>query len=65
MFAAVAGSDSSPLPTSKRLTGVIHLYGGDFFAVSRSEWNPEHLVEGPDPLSWVRSHPRDQARSQR
>jgi predicted metal-dependent enzyme (double-stranded beta helix superfamily) len=31
----------------KRLTGAIHVYGGDFFAVSRSEWDPEHLVEGP------------------
>jgi len=31
----------------ERLTGAIHVYGGDFFAVSRSEWDPEHLVEGP------------------
>ena len=31
----------------KRLTGAIHVYGGDFFAVPRSEWDPEHLVEGP------------------
>ena len=31
----------------KRLTGAIHVYGGDFFAVRRSEWDPEHLVEGP------------------
>jgi predicted metal-dependent enzyme (double-stranded beta helix superfamily) len=29
----------------KRLTGAIHVYGGDFFAVPRSEWDPEHLVE--------------------
>jgi predicted metal-dependent enzyme (double-stranded beta helix superfamily) len=28
-----------------RLTGAIHVYGGDFFAVSRSEWNPESLLE--------------------
>lgn len=31
----------------KRLTGAIHVYGGDFFAVPRSEWDPEHLVEQP------------------
>lgn len=31
----------------KRLTGALHVYGGDFFAVPRSEWDPEHLVEGP------------------
>jgi predicted metal-dependent enzyme (double-stranded beta helix superfamily) len=28
-----------------RLTGAIHIYGGDFFAVSRSEWDPETLLE--------------------
>jgi len=28
-----------------RLTGAIHVYGGDFFAVVRSEWDPETLVE--------------------
>jgi predicted metal-dependent enzyme (double-stranded beta helix superfamily) len=28
-----------------RLTGAIHVYGGDFFAVARSEWDPETLVE--------------------
>jgi predicted metal-dependent enzyme (double-stranded beta helix superfamily) len=31
----------------KRLTGAIHVYGGDFFAVPRSEWDPENLVEQP------------------
>jgi predicted metal-dependent enzyme (double-stranded beta helix superfamily) len=31
-------------PTEK-LTGAIHIYGGDFFAVSRSEWDPETLSE--------------------
>src|SRR5947208_8728188 len=29
-----------------RLTGAIHVYGGDFFAISRSEWDPETLHEG-------------------
>ena len=28
-----------------RLTGAIHVYGGDFFAVTRSEWDPEQLSE--------------------
>jgi predicted metal-dependent enzyme (double-stranded beta helix superfamily) len=31
----------------RRLTGAIHVYGGDFFGVARSEWDPERLVEGP------------------
>jgi predicted metal-dependent enzyme (double-stranded beta helix superfamily) len=30
-----------------RLTGAIHVYGGDFFAISRSEWDPETLLERP------------------
>ena len=29
-----------------RLTGAIHVYGGDFFAEPRSEWDPETLIEG-------------------
>jgi predicted metal-dependent enzyme (double-stranded beta helix superfamily) len=29
----------------KRLTGAIHVYGGDFFATPRSEWDPETLLE--------------------
>jgi len=28
-----------------RLTGAIHVYGGDFFGVTRSEWDPETLAE--------------------
>ena len=30
-----------------RLTGALHVYGGDFFAVPRKEWDPERLVEQP------------------
>ncbi|HEY1795133.1 MAG TPA: hypothetical protein VGG57_03345 [Stellaceae bacterium] len=30
-----------------KLTGAIHVYGGDFFAVKRSEWDPETLTERP------------------
>ena len=29
----------------EKLTGAIHVYGGDFFAVTRSEWDPETLME--------------------
>jgi predicted metal-dependent enzyme (double-stranded beta helix superfamily) len=31
----------------RRLTGAIHVYGGEFFGVPRSEWDPERLVEQP------------------
>jgi predicted metal-dependent enzyme (double-stranded beta helix superfamily) len=33
-------------PTSK-FTAAIHVYGGDFFAAHRSEWDPETLQEQP------------------
>jgi predicted metal-dependent enzyme (double-stranded beta helix superfamily) len=36
-------SVTNPIP---RLTGAIHVYGGDFFNVPRSEWDPESLHEG-------------------
>jgi predicted metal-dependent enzyme (double-stranded beta helix superfamily) len=36
-------SVTNPIP---RLTGAIHVYGGDFFAADRSEWDPETLLEG-------------------
>jgi predicted metal-dependent enzyme (double-stranded beta helix superfamily) len=29
-----------------RFTGAIHVYGGDFFGVARSEWDAESLLEG-------------------
>lgn len=37
-------SVTNPIP---RLTGAIHVYGGDFFARGRSEWDPENLAEQP------------------
>ena len=37
-------SVSNPIP---RLTGAIHVYGGDFFAIPRSEWDSETLIEQP------------------
>ena len=30
----------------QRVTGAIHVYGGDFFGAERSEWDPETLEEG-------------------
>ncbi len=30
---------------SDNFTGAIHIYGGDFFAQNRSEWDPESLIE--------------------
>jgi predicted metal-dependent enzyme (double-stranded beta helix superfamily) len=38
-------SVTNPIP---RLTGAIHVYGGDFFCpAGRSEWDPETLLEQP------------------
>lgn len=37
-------SVTNPIP---RLTGAIHVYGGDFFAPGRSEWDPGTLLEQP------------------
>ncbi|MBR0671342.1 hypothetical protein [Neoroseomonas soli] len=44
---AVLGRDvihsvTNPIP---RLTAALHVYGGDFFAAERSEWDPETLDE--------------------
>ena len=38
----------------RRLTGAIHIYGGDFFAPGRSEWDAETLVERPFDVEGVR-----------
>jgi predicted metal-dependent enzyme (double-stranded beta helix superfamily) len=37
-------SVTNPIP---RLTGAIHVYGGDFFNPGRRAWDPETLVEEP------------------
>lgn len=34
----------NPVP---KLTGAIHVYGGDFFAAHRSEWDPQTFEECP------------------
>ena len=31
----------------ERITGAIHVYGGDFFRPDRAEWDPESLQERP------------------
>lgn len=40
--ADIIHSVTNPIP---RLTGAIHVYGGDFFGAERSEWEPETLTE--------------------
>ena len=35
-------------------TGALHVYGGDFFAVPRSEWSPETLEERPYDVARMR-----------
>ena len=37
-----------------RFTGGIHIYGGDFFAMTRSQWNPETLAEEPSDGAAIR-----------
>jgi predicted metal-dependent enzyme (double-stranded beta helix superfamily) len=37
-------SVTNPLPSPTR---AIHVYGGNFFALERSEWNPTTLIEQP------------------
>jgi predicted metal-dependent enzyme (double-stranded beta helix superfamily) len=41
----------NPIP---RLTGAVHVYGGDFFAAPRSEWDSETLRERPFDLEGAR-----------
>jgi predicted metal-dependent enzyme (double-stranded beta helix superfamily) len=45
-------------PTRKR-TGAIHIYGGDFFGTARSEWDPETLRERPFDLEAARRMHRE------
>jgi predicted metal-dependent enzyme (double-stranded beta helix superfamily) len=42
--ADIVHSVTNPIP---RLTGAIHVYGGDFLTQERSEWDPETLHERP------------------
>lgn len=52
-------SVSNPI---RRLTGAIHIYGGDFFVTAgRSEWDPETLRERPFDLDAARASFREAA----
>jgi len=50
--ADVVHSVTNPL---LRFTGGIHIYGGDFFATQRSQWDPETLEEEPSDGAVIRS----------
>lgn len=39
----------------ERFTGGIHIYGGDFFATTRSQWDPETLEEQPSDGDVIRA----------
>lgn len=45
-------SVTNPLP---RFTGGLHIYGGDFFATARSQWDPETLAEQPSDGAAIRA----------
>ena len=38
----------------QRFTGGIHIYGGDFFSTTRSQWDPETLKEEPSDGAKIR-----------
>lgn len=44
-------SVTNPLP---RFTSGLHVYGGDFFATPRSQWDPETLAEEPSDGARIR-----------
>ncbi|MBK8979899.1 MAG: hypothetical protein IPM29_28715 [Planctomycetes bacterium] len=39
----------------RRFTGGIHIYGGDFFGTTRSQWDPETLEERPSDGDAIRA----------
>jgi predicted metal-dependent enzyme (double-stranded beta helix superfamily) len=45
-------SVTNPIP---KLTGAIHVYGGDFFEAERSEWDAENLIEQPYDMAKVKA----------
>ncbi|MEZ5966767.1 MAG: hypothetical protein R3F56_23210 [Planctomycetota bacterium] len=50
--ASAIHSVTNPL---ERFTGGIHIYGGDFFATPRTQWNPETLAEEPSDGDVIRA----------
>ena len=58
--AAIIHAVTNPLD---RITGGIHVYGGDFFATPRSEWDPKTLKEQPyDVADTIRAFEASNAR---
>lgn len=53
---AMLGKDAVHSVTNplQRFTGGIHIYGGDFFNTTRSQWNPETLEEEPSDGAIIR-----------
>jgi predicted metal-dependent enzyme (double-stranded beta helix superfamily) len=49
--ASIIHAVTNPL---RRFTGAIHVYGGDFFGVPRSEWDPLTLEERPYDVAHAR-----------
>jgi predicted metal-dependent enzyme (double-stranded beta helix superfamily) len=50
----------------QRFTGGIHIYGGDFFDTTRTQWNPETLDEEPSDGDAIRGmFERENARMRR
>ena len=46
-FRSAATSSTRSATRPPRLTGALHVYGGDFFATARKEWDPQTLLEQP------------------
>ncbi len=54
VFALSGDGIHSVINPVRRLTGAIHIYGGDFFAPGRSEWDPDTLAERPFDMDGLR-----------
>lgn len=52
MGGEIIHSVTNPIP---RLSGALHIYGGDFFEAERSEWEAEHLTEHRLDIEQVRA----------
>ena len=59
VFGLASDSIHSVTNPLERLTGAIHIYGGDFFKPGRSEWDPETLEERPFNLEDARRRFRE------
>lgn len=59
VFALAGDEIHSVINPARRLTGAIHIYGGDFFAPGRSEWDPDTLAERPFDMDGLRDRFRE------